>query len=322
MRLAVLLLSATVVLLLAGAIPLPSGDSTDVFRTPIFTALLGAIAAALAVQTARRRPWPRWLPFALCHLAVLITLLGAFLTSRYAVQRQVVLSTEPGAEFAHSLPSECGREALAGLLERIGIAPHPNMLNRLGECRHSARDRESVPLGFGLAARDFSVQYYDPAYQLWRLRGTEETFVRLVRPERAGALELGEAGRVYASDLLADGEWRRSFQVSPEWRLVRASPTPKRFQAKLKFLLQGREEERLVAVNQPVQFQSWRFYLGSYERPERGSEQAWNVTLTARRDPGRLCAVAGFWLMMLGVACLCFLPRPPSGAAAATETPK
>jgi len=76
---------------------------------------------------------------------------------------------------------------------------------------------------------------------------------------------------------------------------------PKMYEARLHFTDAMEEPGEWVRVNQPVAHGGWLFYLQSYDQMARRF-----VVLKARRDPGRYPVFTGMWLMIVGVAILCF----------------
>ncbi|HBC85459.1 MAG TPA: hypothetical protein DCZ94_00745 [Lentisphaeria bacterium] len=86
---------------------------------------------------------------------------------------------------------------------------------------------------------------------------------------------------------------------------------PERFDAKIQFSIDGKvSNEQLLMVNHPAYFKGWRFYLMDYDQ---GSQ--YHVVLFAKKDPGRMTAIAGIWILLFGAFVLCFRKNhlPPDG---------
>lgn len=82
----------------------------------------------------------------------------------------------------------------------------------------------------------------------------------------------------------------------------RPGRTPKHFLATLRILDdQGADTSHELKVNHPVAHGGWRFYLTNY-RPFRNG---YIVSLSAKQDPGRPFAIAGIWMIIVGVALTC-----------------
>jgi hypothetical protein len=60
-----------------------------------------------------------------------------------------------------------------------------------------------------------------------------------------------------------------------------------------------------LAVNHPVSYGKWRFYLMSYGQDQHGQY----LILSGRRDPGRMPVIAGIWMLITGVFLICLLRR-------------
>ena len=58
------------------------------------------------------------------------------------------------------------------------------------------------------------------------------------------------------------------------------------------------------SVNHPLDFHGWRFYLMSHD-----TQNNEYIVITARRDPGRGCVIAGIWMIIAGVAVLCWFSQ-------------
>jgi hypothetical protein len=121
----------------------------------------------------------------------------------------------------------------------------------------------------------------------------------------------------HAVRALVDAEGRRiplGFSLAvADFRVDYYEPgsTPRHFEAALRLTGDGADENRRLAVNRPVTYRGWRFYLMSYDHNPEVC-----VTLTARRDPGRGVVIAGIWMVIAGT-CLLGLRRVPAEEATA-----
>jgi hypothetical protein len=230
-----------------------------------------------------------------------------------------------------SLPSPCQLGKLVGFMQHInpllenalgrGIDPVP-FATRFSECKHTPEQQKPIDLGFSVAATEFDVEYYgQPAYDVIYWDGQTQRHVQTIHPELGKPLglekipglgELKDVELLKAKGLQSDGQWAPMMKVGTSWILVeQGRRTPKHFQAKLSF--DGQPSVPL-SVNYPADFGEWRFYLMSNaklhpELPAKDPNQEWQLSLLAKKDPGRRYAVIGFWMLIVGTAGLCLPPK-------------
>jgi hypothetical protein len=283
MAFGVLLLALLVLFMLAGALPAKGGGQTAVFRTPVFACLLVCLCGSLLLCS-----WGRFrlrhTAFLLTHLGVILILAGAF--AGFAFGRK----TQFGAPIAES--------------HAIRELPGP--------------ENTTFELPFSLAVNRFDVTFYPPVYHLYHppASGTKDddeatdlqyVYERDLHTGTGAELQIDKQTAI-PEDALKDsqGNWTRQY-VLPDGRLLQlAEPTPKYYEAVL--TLDAGDDgvtTRKLAVNHPVSFHGWRFYLMSYDREARRY-----VVLSARRDPGRRAVIAGIWAVIAGIAWMCW--RAPS----------
>lgn len=170
---------------------------------------------------------------------------------------------------------------------------------------------EQIELPFGFAVETFEIEHYPPAFGLYDVSSdTPQRIEGYSHPEEG--LDLGEHGRVEADDLKdAHGHWAQSHPVADGLELRNEGATPRMFHARMHFTQEGADDRTVdMAVNRPVSFGGWRFYLMSYD----GQEGAWTVELSARRDPGRPYVIGGIWMLIVGIAVMCWRKRGKGGA--------
>jgi hypothetical protein len=278
-RTATIVLVGLLLLLVAGGIPVDNGAQLVVFRTPVFR-LLAACLALLCIAACARygRSWRR-LPFWLAHLGVVAILVGAGLGSVWAVRGRLVLPVAM-----------------------------PHSVDQL------PTDAEGVfePLGFALRISDFRADFYPPVYELYRPRiqapqGAADYEHEARLPLRDdGTLANPSIGEIRRSQLWDAGrnDWVEQVALDDGRVLQRGHRTAKHFEARLQIRQGGVEADRLLRVNQPVAIAGWKIYLESY-----GDDPVQHVQLALRRDPGRIWAIVGIWLVVAGTALLCWRRR-------------
>lgn len=271
------LLALAVAFLIAGAIPVDGGAQTVIFRTPVFRLILAVLAGSLVVVCVRKgRSW-RAAPFWLTHLGVAIVLAGAGLGAWRGIRGDLAVP----------------------ITERHAVR----------ELR--ARDGGAVPLGFGLSVTNFRVEHYDPQYRLFRPPRTEagerpDAYVPMgdfaVSENRDLVLEA--YGSVPVAQLKDESRkaWIPQLALTNGWVLQLSRQTPRGFHAVLTLdVPDGPNVTKDLLINRPVLFRGWRLYLMSYEM-----EPQPYVLIHVRRDPGRCLVVFGIWMVILGIAWMCW----------------
>ncbi|MGN0880450.1 MAG: cytochrome c biogenesis protein CcsA [Oligosphaeraceae bacterium] len=283
MGVALLVWCLVVVVLLAGAFPSlgPSGvDPSAVFGSPVFALLLAVMGALLlraCLSRIRMFPFRRVSGdgFLLAHLGLAVLLAGAGVGLFAA--RDVTFFARVSEEVSDSIP--VGKDA-------------------------------SLPLGFGLALTDFEVDWY-PAYALQT-------------PAPDGAAALTPALNGLQPDL--DGRMTRPGETTPfsrhaprdgahgwlawrflplRWLYTPEQRTARLYRATMRIVEPGQPARtETFVVNRPLEVRGWRFFIMNYHDSPHGRM----VGLRARRDPGRPLVIAGIWMLIVGVALLCWCP--------------
>ncbi len=268
----VVVMGLLVLLMLAGVLPAPGGQQAVVFTTPVFIALTACLAVLTLYCAARGGGARRRVAFLLTHVGVVVILAGAVIGHRWGERHEVMIPVRDG--------------------HVVRTIPLP--------------DGNSVPLPCGLSCSRFEVTYYDPTYDLYRpaaeAGGTAYVKVSSHAVQADGVRLGARLGTVARADLATAGEggWKEQHVFTNGWVLQLSPPTPRMFAADVAFHAgDGVPAPRRLAVNKPLTFAGWRFYLMSYDR-----EAERYVVLTARRDPGRRLVVAGIWMLLAGTALL------------------
>ena len=279
MKFVVWVLGVIVVLLLVGVIPAGEGTPATVFRSPVFIALLGttAIAALVSCIVAlwsagkRRRFNLKAVCFLLTHFSVALILTGAFL--RY--------TRGESATFVIPL-----------------VANHTV---------RSSYDGESQ-LDFGVTADELKISYYELEHYNLFTRTTgqgqehaDHEFLKKVSIPADGPLVVDEKTSVSREEMQDhEGDWK-PFHPLADGSILQADRTVRYYSAMLHFSEDDAETiDAKIAVNHPVAFQKWRFYL-----MDAKDNQPY-IVLSGKRDPGWPLVRAGIWMMLVGVAVMCF----------------
>lgn len=165
-----------------------------------------------------------------------------------------------------------------------------------------------LTLPFALAVTDFQVERFPPDYALYAPSEMPDGDLLYEDTYSVGADGIVVDGDVLAAPETLRGdaeEWVSHLDLADGRVLNRQPPGDKHYEAEL--LVESADEAQTftLAVNHPVSYGGWRFYLVSYDRDPSGPNY---VDLTARRDPGRLWVVVGVWLLMAGTFLNAFSP--------------
>ncbi len=281
MKLGIMILAATVLFMMAGALPFikAEADPVLVFQSPVFTGLLFLLAGSLFYCCWKRRSMSsRGLVFAIVHLSVILILLGAFL--RFLKEEKFNIYVPVGVE-----------------QPAVRIDEKNNYVD--------------PGFGFDVFATEFKIDYFEPEeYDLYLIDSTnpdaEPELLKSFRIKGADEFDLGEYGTVNLEDLRdPDGieGWKAHYRAGDSAVLSLTEPAVRRYYAKLLFSggEDGLEKEAETEINKPVTHGGWRFYFLSFDRPMKRY-----IVLTARRDPGRILVISGIWLLIVSITVYCW----------------
>lgn len=269
-----------VLFLIVGSILVSTKVYEKIFWSPLCLILLAAFTVIMVVCSFKQGFSLKKIGFQLCHLGIVIILIGACIGYFVAIKTT--------AAFPMNAPFN----------------------------QFQLEDGSLVDLDFTVSAVDFQVSRYDPDYFLLKaLNGNTKSndmkdFKNLgvFKKQFDGSYDLKEYGRIDSSKLKdnsAKNGWIDRFELKNDLVLIKATPKDKHYLAKLMFVdSNNREIIENLEVNHPVNYNGWRFYLGSYDR-----EQNSYIVLTARRDPGTVFVIYGIWAVLLGTIILCFRKR-------------
>jgi hypothetical protein len=139
MPFAVVLMGLTVLLMLAGVLPVSGGGQDAVFRSPVFTFVLAILGASTFACVIRRRLSVRSIGFHLTHVCTILVMVGAFAGALFEKKFDIQLRT-------HAAP-----------LRNVQLS-----------------DGEVVDLGFGLSLTRFRLEKYPPNVVVFHGHAPEE----------------------------------------------------------------------------------------------------------------------------------------------------
>ncbi len=315
---AIALMMVIVLFLLAGVIPdLHGAVVKGLFQSPFFMFLGAVLAVGTIWACFRRRPAVSQIPFWIAHAGIGLVLAGGAVDHFWGVSHQLVmpLHEPPSRQFQSMGRMEAGNQGPE-------MTEMPFMM-RLGQLEVFSYDPKCYRVYRSQPTADGNVEF--------KLAGEVVPYLETMKmqaenpkdPEQSMQLWMVSLAKVpglgpeWAKETIPVGQLvpgkgsrlRRQVPLG-ELALECDPPADKTIDVKLEF---GEGKEMVpkpFPINHPAAYQGWRFYMMSYD-----SQQFQWALVTARHDPGRGVVVAGLWLIILGVAGLCFWRRRPEPAA-------
>jgi hypothetical protein len=313
------LMMAIVLFLLAGVIPSPQGvEVKGLFQSSFFMFLAAVLAMAMVWACFRRRPALSQIPFWMAHAGVALALGGAAVDHFWGKSHQLVMPLhEPPSKQFQNMDKVDPRSMMGG-----GMTEMPFMM-RLGKLDVFSYDPKAYQVYRSGPTSDGKVEFKPAgqiAPQLETMKGRDDKPVQIwtISLAKIPGLDKEWAEEKIPVGQLVPGKGTRLRKMVPLGELSLACDPPppdKTIDAKLEF----NEGKEMVAqdftVNHPAAYKGWRFYMMSYD-----TEQFQWAMITARHDPGRGVVIAGLWLVILGVAGICFW-RPRNSPPASPNAP-
>jgi DNA-binding Lrp family transcriptional regulator len=273
MQFSVYVMSLIVILLVAGAFPLIG--ATEVYKSGFMIVMLGLLSLLTLKCCIKQKFKLKKAGFYLSHLGVIVILAGAFLG--YLKSEKVSLGVYVGESY---------------------------VTNQIYDQQHPGR---SIPLDFSFYITDFNVEKFDPSFTLYKKDESAPSGFKMLETYNIhnGRINIKETGSDISVSQLKDpqGNWLPHFFIDTDYMLFKNKAGDKWYSAE--FNIKGEKRKFLLAVNHPVSYKKWRFYLMSFGRDVRGEY----VIMTARRDPGRNIVITGIWMLMAGIFMICFLRK-------------
>lgn len=272
MKPSVILMAVLTALMLGASVVAVFTKETAIYTSPVF--IVGAVLfLILQIACIIRFPFRiRKIGFYICHIGIVVTLLGAFASGLWMRETRFNIPVDPGSAF--------------------GVVQN--------------EDGTDLDFGFQISVSDFSVEKYDPEYQLLRRdEAAPEGYVVLkegLMPDRKGFYELGAPyGDVAKEELIDEAGFVDLIRVAEDVFLSKLPQADKAYEAHLDFYENGAKSSAILRVNDPHTYQGWKFYLMDYDH-----EGERYVALYTKHDPGNLAIGVGLWMLMAGTALMCF----------------
>lgn len=284
MSLAVLVMCLIALFVMSGALPSMNGTGlpTAVYSSPVMFALLFGLGVLLVWGCWRRRgAWNvRRLGFLAAHLGCVLLLTGAGI----------------------------------GLFLAKGTRFYAPVTGMMSDVLPDGQDG-TLALGFSIGIKRFEVTYY-PSYSLCIPSTTGSPEWEVVRsglkPNQDGVYYRPGETAPFTKHSGQDGHggWFSRKLYPDKWSYQAENVTAKHYEATALVMRDGETTEHVFWVNKPLCVDGWRFFIMDFKDTPHGRV----VGLQARRDPGRGVVIAGIWLVIVGVAVLCWCRKNSSGS--------
>ena len=295
MNFAIFMMLVLIVLLLAGVFPGNGIIEKEFFHSPVIIICFAVIALLLLVcWPKKQRPFFWKLGFRLMHLGGTVALIGCAITFFWGQKYSFAMFLSRGSRIV--------------------------MIDQIPARMHFEREKKPLPLPFKMAVKNFVVKKYPPeSYTLYRYNPKSAYFevakdssgkeLVFKLKECGNELDLGSKfGKLPVTRLQqADGSWVMQYDLDDENFLHSAVMMPRYYGCDILLAPKSAEKaeeaiSRRMEINNPAVYNDWRICLMGYDRSqERVPGGVVNyVNLVMRKDPGRLPAYFGFWMLMVG----------------------
>lgn len=273
MKPTVIALACAILLLITGGSPVlgvPQIYHSGVF---LLTGLIISLLAVLGVWFCRRKP-----ALLLLHLGAVLILAGAYID--FALEKKVSFGIFVGDDYVSNIV-------------------------------YDEKTKTDIPLDFSFVVRSFEVAYYPQTFSLYGM--TEGQPERLEEGiNKKDGVEFKKHNLFLTFDELKDekGDFMPYRLVEGKMIAAKDRLTEKFYKADFRIKDKGETKDLVLAVNHPVSWNGWRFYLMSHGV----NQDKQYVYLTARHAPGRFCSLSGMYVLIAGSFLFAFLRKKKKGA--------
>lgn len=276
LRLSVIMLLFLAAMLFASAFVAAFTD-LPVYDNPILVAVLALFTLLTAASCFSKRWFTlKRCSFIICHLAVVIFFIAAFVWYVWGVRGNMALYE-------------------GGNASRV---------------IYEVKDGEiisSTDLPFTIGVTDFEIEYhpYEYTYSVVEGGGYKEKGTAKLTAE---GFDCGKYGKVPASAVF-DSEGNMQTQIQYDGMLLTwngETPGVKQYHADIVYSDGGSDS---ITINYPATHQGWKIYLLSYSYQATEAGMNWIVTLQVKKDPASYFAIAGLVLCPIGTFLMCMRPR-------------
>ena len=161
---------------------------------------------------------------------------------------------------------------------------------------------------FYFGVTDFTVEYYEPVYDVYRILDAEgketERILSDVEINSQGVYDFGEYGTRTEEEMMVDGDHTIVYFADHIAAVPRSSVRYYGGDVTLIDLDNGREvTQEVIEVNKPLRINGWKIYLMGYEETYHAA------SFVFKYDPAESIQLVGYWMLIVG-AFLMVLIRP------------
>jgi len=172
-----------------------------------------------------------------------------------------------------------------------------------------AQNPEPVNLGFSYFVTDFKVEKFDPVFSLLMMPdepGNNPIKIKDYNLDNGKVVLDDSMGTFTESDLRdSAGQWVPHIRLKGKYVLFTNKPANKWYSANVHIKDGTKEKTFQLAVNHPVSYNKWRFYLMDYGQDRQGQY----ILMTGRSDPGRIVVITGIWMLIIGIFMICLIRK-------------
>lgn len=167
---------------------------------------------------------------------------------------------------------------------------------------------EVIELGFGFTLYNFKIEYYEPVYDVYRVKsdGGVEQVLTDVEIEGAtadsyGYYDFGKyGGKVQARDLIMGSSMQQQIDLVDGYVALLRMPV-KKYTAEVQLTQGNTVERKELTVNHPLRKNGVKIYLMSY------NEAMGSATILFKKDAGEFISLTGIVLTIAGAFMQCLI---------------
>lgn len=239
--------------------------------------LIIGLLAILGIWFCRRKP-----ALLLLHLGAVLIMIGSYID--FALEKKVSFGIFVGDEYVSKI-------------------------------LYDEKTQVEIPLDFSFVIRSFDVQYYPQTFSLYEKKDEKEPerVEEGINKEDRVDFKKHDISMPFSELKDENGEYLPYRLVDAKQIIAKDRLTEKFYKADFRIIDDGEQKDLVLAINHPITYDSWRFYLMSHG-VNQGRQY---VYLQARNAPGRYWSLGGMYVLIVGSFLFTFLRKKKKGASAA-----
>lgn len=277
MKPTVVALACAILLLITGGSPVLGVPQIYHSGAFLLIGLIIGLLAILGIWFCRRKP-----ALLLLHLGAVLIMIGSYID--FALEKKVSFGIFVGDEYVSKI-------------------------------LYDEKTQVEIPLDFSFVIRSFDVQYYPQTFSLYEKKDEKEPerVEEGINKEDRVDFKKHDISMPFSELKDENGEYLPYRLVDAKQIIAKDRLTEKFYKADFRIIDDGEQKDLILAINHPITYDSWRFYLMSHG-VNQGRQY---VYLQARNAPGRYCSLGGMYVLIVGSFLFTFLRKKKKGASAA-----